>query len=405
MVIMKETKNTIKHDFKGLGFSKIGHFKEVRSKIKELEKLNFKLAQRHNRLEAIFDSMSDGVTILDSNMTIVFANKVQKKMFPEVNLIGDHCFFAYYRKNKICRDCPALKTLQSQEILRGEILVSTGDYKGRYLEWTTSPIKNPFGKVEEIILLMRDITNRKENEFKFMQADRMAAIGFLAAGIAHEINNPLTSIAGFSEGLLKRLKKIEKSGNLNQIAAFREYLEIINNETYRCKEIIQNLQEFSRSSEGDYETITIDKIINATISLFRQHAKDRKIRIHFKNQLTKGFNQVLGKESQLKHVFLNLFNASFKAMESGGELDLIARNDGSWIEVHISETGNQKEDSRGRGCKQSNFSSETDVIGKGSAIDLSICYSIVQHHKGDLSIQNSPGQGATYILKFPATLD
>lgn len=258
-------------------------------------------------MEAIFDSMSDGVTILDSNMTIVFANKVQKKMFPEVNLIGDHCFFAYYRKNKICRDCPALKTMQSQEILRGEILVSTGDYKGRYLEWTTSPIKNPFGKVEEIILLMRDVTTRKENEFKFMQADRMAAIGFLAAGIAHEINNPLTSIAGFSEGLLKRLKKIEKSGNLNQIDAFREYLEIINNETYRCKEIIQNLQEFSRNSEGDYETITIDKIINATISLFRQHAKDRKIRIHFKNQLTKGFNQVLGKESQLKHVFFKSF--------------------------------------------------------------------------------------------------
>jgi len=135
----------------------------------------------------------------------------------------------------------------------------------------------------------------------------MAAIGFLAAGIAHEINNPLTSIAGFSEGLLKRLKKIEKSGNLKQIDAFREYLEIINNETYRCKEIIQNLQEFSRNSEGDYETITIDKIINATISLFRQHAKDRKIRIHFKNQLTKGFNQVLGKESQLKHVFFKSF--------------------------------------------------------------------------------------------------
>jgi two-component system, NtrC family, sensor kinase len=399
----KEKKTAVTHDFKGLGFSKIGHFKEVRSKIKELEKLNIKLAQRHNRLEAIFNSMSDGVTILDRNMTIVFANQIQKKMFPEINLIGEHCFFAYYRKNKICRDCPALKTLESQEFLRGEILVNTGNYKGRYLEWATSPIQNQFGKVEEIILLMRDITARKENEFKFMQADRMAAVGFLAAGIAHEINNPLTSIAGFSEGLLKRLKKIEKSHDKNQVIAFREYLEIINSEAYRCKEIIQNLQEFSRSSEGDYETISIDKIINATISLFRQHAKDSNIRISLKNQLTKGFNQVLGKESQLKHVFLNLFNTSFKAMEKGGELTLIARNDGSWIEVLICETGSLKEDVQDTGCQE--VYTQPDFIGNSTAIDLSICYSIIQHHRGDLRAENIPGHGARYVLKFPAILD
>ncbi len=376
-MVIKEKKTAVTHDFKGLGFSKIGHFKEVRSKIKELEKLNIKLAQRHNRLEAIFNSMSDGVTILDRNMTIVFANQVQKKM--------------------------ALKTLESQEILRGEILVNTGDYKGRYLEWATSPIKNQFGRVEEIVLLMRDITTRKENDFKFMQADRMAAIGFLAAGIAHEINNPLTSIAGFSEGLLKRLKKIEKSDKKKEVVDFREYLEIINNEAYRCKEIIQNLQEFSRSSEGDYETIPIDKIINSTISLFRQHAKDSNIRISLKNQLAKGFNQVLGKESQLKHVFLNLFNTSFKAMEKGGELTLIARNDGSWIEVLISDTGSLKEDVRDTGCQE--VYTQPYSIGNGTSIDLSICYSIVQRHRGDLRAENIPGHGARYILKIPAILD
>ena len=103
----------------------------------------------------------------------------------------------------------------------------------------------------------------------------------------------MTSIAGFSEGLLKRLKKFRKLEDEKQIASFLEYLEIINSEAYRCKEIIQNLQEFSRSSGGDYEKVPIDKIINATVSLFRQHAKDSKIRIVFKNHLAKGFNRVL----------------------------------------------------------------------------------------------------------------
>jgi transcriptional regulator with PAS, ATPase and Fis domain len=89
----KRKKTAVTHDFKGLGFSKIGHFQEIRSKIKELEKLNIKLAQRHNRLEAIFNSMADGVTILDRNMTVVFAIKIQKKMFPEINLIGKQLNF------------------------------------------------------------------------------------------------------------------------------------------------------------------------------------------------------------------------------------------------------------------------------------------------------------------------
>ncbi len=171
-MVMPANRARILHDLKGLGFSKVGHFKEVRAKIKELEKLNIKLAQRHNRLEAIFNSMSDGVTILDHNLNIIFVNRIQQKMFPEVNLVGDCCFRAYYRKADVCRNCPALQTLTSQETMRGEVLVSTGDYKGRYFEWTTSPIKSAYGQVQEIILLMRDVTVRKENEFKFMQADR-----------------------------------------------------------------------------------------------------------------------------------------------------------------------------------------------------------------------------------------
>ena len=111
------------HDFKGIGFSKIGHFKEVRAKIKELEKLNVKLARRGNRLEAIFNSMSDGVTILDRNLTIVFANHVQKNMFPAISLAGQKCFTMYYRKNKICSNCPALQTIETQETRLGETLI------------------------------------------------------------------------------------------------------------------------------------------------------------------------------------------------------------------------------------------------------------------------------------------
>ena len=399
---MNRYKSTPIQDFKGIGFSKIGHFKEVRAKIKELEKLNIELAQRGNRLEAMFNSMSDGVTILDRNLNVVFANHVQKNMFPAISLIGHKCFSAYYRKNKICKNCPALKTVATRETQRGEILIKAGEFSGRYLEWTTSPINDRYGNVEEIILLMRDITERKEYEFKLMQADRMAAIGFLAAGIAHELNNPLTSIAGFSEGLLKRLTYIEGLLTPQNFATFSDYLNIINDEAYRCKTIIQNLQDFSRSSKDEYGIIRIGEILDATASLFRQHAKDNHIRIIMKNDLATGFNQVLGIESQLKHIFLNLFNNAFKAMVNGGDLTVLARNEGNSIEIKIADTRDGTLAESFRDLYDPSCLSKQ--VGKTSSLDLSICHNIIQHHKGEFQIMNNKGRGITFILRFAANL-
>ena len=390
------------HDFKGIGFSKVGHFKEVRAKIKELEKLNIKLARRGNRLEAIFHSMSDGVTILDRNLNIVFANHVQKSMFPDVSLIGQKCFSAYYRKDKICKNCPAQETIHTRDTQRGEILIKAGEYSGRYLEWTTSPINDRYGNVEEIILLMRDITERKEYEFKFMQADRMAAIGFLAAGIAHELNNPLASIAGFSEGLLKRLTKVEGLLNPPNFATFSDYLSIINDEAYRCKAIIQNLQDFSRSSKDEYDIVRIDEILDATASLLRQHAKDNQIKIIIKNDLATGFNQILGIESQLKHVVLNLFNNAFRAMKNGGTLTVLARNDSNSIEIQIADTRDGSSADELRELYERSCLGKS--IGETSSLDLSICYNIIQHHKGEFQILNNKRRGITFILRFSANL-
>jgi signal transduction histidine kinase len=235
-----------------------------------------------------------------------------------------------------------------------------------------------------------------------MQADRMTAIGFLAAGIAHEINNPLASIAGFSEGLLKRLSKMAELRDPKCLSTFKEYLNIINNEAYRCKDIIQNLQDFSRSSEEDYEVIRIDQTIDATASLFRQHAKDNHIRIIIKNDLVTGFNQVLGIESQLKHVFLNLFNNAFRAMENGGELTVLASNEGNSIEIQIADTrdGTHSESFR----DLYNPSCLNEPIEEISSLDLSICHNIIQHHKGEFQIMNNKGRGITFILRFAANL-
>ncbi len=393
------TKAPPPHDFKGIGYSKIGYFKETRSKIRELEKLNVELSRRHNRLETIFNSMSDGVTILDRKLNIVYANQVQKEMFPDSSLGGKKCYATYYGRKAVCKDCPGHRTLHKGETLQGEVLVKSGRYAGRCYEWTTSPIRGTSGNVAEIMLLMRDITTRKEYEHKLMQADRMAAIGFLAAGIAHEINNPLTSIAGFSEGLIKRLKKISRHPDDALLKSFREYLDIIHHEAYRCKDIIRNLQEFSRDSGDDYEIIAINDIITNTMSLFRQHAKDYRMKMNFLDHTSPGRQTIYGKESQLKHLFLNLFNRAFKSMDKGGEFTVASTSQGNHIQISLTDTGSCNTHLPDRGAFEPG--SRMDATIEGNPVDLSICYSIVQHHKGEIQFSADDKNGGIIRLTFP----
>lgn len=399
---MGANKFTVPPDFKGLGHSKIGYFKEVRSKIKELEKLNIQLAQRHNRLDAIFNSMGDGVTILDRDLNIVFSNRVQKEMFPEISEAAINCHQIFYQQDRRCPNCPVLKTLETGEMLSGEHMFKKGRLAGNYYEWTTSPITDAYGNIVEIILIMRDISDRKDNEFKMMQTDRMIAVGFLATSLAHEINNPLTSIAGFSEGLLKRLK----TGNLFQDekvwASFKDYLEIINSEAYRCKDIIQNLREFNSGSSDEYEPLDIDQIIRATISLIRQYAKDHRTSIIFENHLASGFNKVMGKTGQLKHLFLNLFKELFNGPMAGGELNVTARNDGEKIEIILSDPDGRLSHEFS-GCQTYRPLEGRDTNDRDKT-DLSICYNILRHHRGEIKPVSTHVGDGHLVLCFPAVM-
>jgi phosphoglycerate-specific signal transduction histidine kinase len=399
---MCDPKNKVSPDFKGLGHSKIGYFKEVRAKIRELETLNIQLAHRHNRLDGIFNSMSDGVTILDSSLNIVYANRVQKEMFPEISSAVMSCHQIFYQRDRRCPDCPALRTLETGAMLQGEHMHTKGHLVGRYFEWSTTPITDAFGKVDEIILIMRDVSERKDYEFRLMQTDRMASVGFLATSLAHEINNPLTSITGFSEGLLKRLRTKGLFQDEKVLAAFKDYLEIINSEAYRCKDIIQNLRDFSSIASDESEPIRIDQIIADTVALIRQHAKDHSIKIMFENRLAAGFNNIIGKSGQLKHLFLNLFKLLFNALRAGGALKVVARNDGEKIDILLSDPGGTLSKDF-EGCMTCQTQRGPAFNGQ-ERIDLSICCNIINQHRGELKPLVANDGSRMVVLRFPAVL-
>jgi two-component system NtrC family sensor kinase len=395
------------NDFKGLGFSKIGHFKQVRAKIGELEKISAELSRRHSELEAIINSMTEGLTILDQNLNIVFINKVQQDLFQGRALRGRKCFETFYQKTRSCRNCPALETLANQKSLSGEISVDLPPNGRRHLEWSTTRIEDPLGSAPRVLLLMRDITKRKEEEMNLMRADRLATIGLLAAGIAHEINNPLTSIAGFSEGLLKRVKQQGAIDEDQLIRALEDYLQIINQEAHRCSNIIRNLIRYSQKTTENMTSLDIVQIIQDTIVLIQPHARQTGIQLALNDGQTTEPMCLTGSEANLKHLCLTLLNHVLETMESPGTLNISTQRGGNELKVIISHgifpcisTSLNPHD---RVEATPPFHSGKTDIG-GLPLSLSICYTIMQQHRGQISLQYGEDHSLAFVLKFPASL-
>ncbi len=398
--------NTKGNDFKGLGFSKIGHFKQVRAKIGELERISAELSRRHSELEAVINNVTDGLTILDRDLNIVFINKVQQALFQGRALRGRKCFEAFYQKSHTCRKCPAIETLAHKKSLSGEISVDL-PLGRRHLEWSTTRIADPLGAAPRVLLLMRDITKRKEEEMNLMRADRLATIGLLAAGIAHEINNPLTSIAGFSEGLLRRLKRARRRRGRPVVPGSGGLSPDHQPGSLPLQQYHPQPHPLQSKSTEDMASLDIVQIIQDTIVLIQPHARHTGIQLALNDGGTTDPLWLTGSEANLKHLCLTLLNYALETMESPGTLNISAQKSADEVEVMIA-TGNSNGSaatlsSNERGEVAPPFHAVKADIG-GLPLSLSICYTIVQQHRGQISLQHNEDRSLAFVLKFPARL-
>lgn len=180
-----------------------------------------------NRFHALWENVGDGLAILAPDLTIVRANSALHDLFPAVPLVGQKCFNAFRCQARPCLNGSSLREERPGEAVHGSSTLLGQCQSLKELEWILSPIFSSSGQLEEILLVVRKAEGLPQDA--------------LLARIAHEINNPLASITGFSEGLLKRLGSAPEGLNGKMLAFFKEYLEIINSEAYRCKGILQRI--------------------------------------------------------------------------------------------------------------------------------------------------------------------
>ena len=227
----------------------------------------------------------------------------------------------------------------------------------------------------------------------------MATIGVLAAGVAHEINNPLTAISGFAEGLKRRLPKLERKIDEELMGDFSEYLGIILKECQRCQGIVQNLLTFGRRNCPESSPVNLNALVSDTLKLLKNQLK------HYPKDLVKvdldgSLPSVPGNESELKQVILDLLFNAFDATQDKGSIILRTFCENrNWVVFSIEDSGSGIPVEHLDRLFEPFFT--TKPVGKGVGIGLSICYNIIDKHGGEIQVESEVGKGSTFLVKLP----
>jgi len=335
-----------------------------------------------------FDSIGDAISIHDRDFRILRANKAFADIFqmrPD-QIIGRHCY-ELHKGGKPVSACPHKRTLATGKPAEAEFYES---HLRKYLHESTSPIFDEKGEVVGTIHITRDITEQKQQNERLMMADRLASIGELAAGTAHELNNPLTSVLGFSQLVME--KDIPDD--------IREDLKLIYNEAQRAANVTKNLLTFGRKHAPMKQPTQINNIIEDVLKL---RAYEHKINnIEVKRQLAPDLPEIMVDYFQMQQVFLNIIiNAEYSMTEAHkrGTLTITTKKQNSTVMISITDDG--------PGIPRENLSRifnpffTTKEAGKGTGLGLSICHGIVSEHGGQIYARSQPGKGATIVIELP----
>jgi len=385
-------------DLIGIESTKLGFFRELQDKIVELRSSNAELEMKQRHIQAILEGITDAMAVLDIDLRIISVNHVFYELFGASDPTGKYFYEVFHRTSQPSSPCPLEIARESNEVCR-QLCIIPHNGSNRHFELTASPLRDSEGKPRHFLLLLRDVTVEKELQAKYYQSQIMASLGVLAAGVAHEINNPLTAVHGFAEGLKRRLPRLKKIAEEDLFRDFDEYVGIIQKECGRCLEIVQNLLTFGRQPCLMFNSVGVNGLVADTLKLLKYHLKKYPENI-IELELNDGLPFVRGDASQLKQVILNLLFNALDAVSGGGSIRIRTYPvNENFIGLAVEDTGCGIAPEHLEKLFEPFFT--TKPLGKGIGIGLSMCYNIVSEHGGEIEVHSQLGQGSTFLVKLP----
>jgi PAS domain S-box-containing protein len=268
------------------------------------------------------------------------------------------------------------------------------DGKNAWLSVTLSAIGSREGAVEGILAIVRDITAQRELEAQMLQSEKLAALGQLAGGIAHNFNNQLQAILGYTQLMMRA------PGNVEMV---KKGLTVVESAAIGGTETVRRIQEFARLRPGEaLVPVDLNQVIRDAITITRPRWEEEIARIGVRLDLDLSLRpvpRINGRPAALAEVFTNLILNAIDAMPQGGRLTIDSRHEASQVIVTVNDTGHGMPESVRRRAFEPFFSTKGE---RGSGLGLSVSYSIVKRQEGDIRVDSQEGAGTTFTLTFPA---
>lgn len=358
--------------------------------------------EEHRRFtEAVLDALPVSIYVIDRDYRIVSWNRhreIGTQGMPRDAVIGRNVFqvFAKYPQGKLREEFE--RAFETGKIERIE--QQTVADNGATQHWLVSKIPmsdQVTGEVTHVITVGEDVTMRVEAIHAAGRAEKLAAVGRLAAGVVHEINNPLATISACAESLESRVNDGE-FGASPEIEDLHEYLGLIRSEAFRCKAITNGLLDFSRARSGNRLPIDVADLIRSSANLI-SHQK-RGNRIEFKFDIADEIPLINADGGQIQQAIIALATNAIDAMPNGGALTFRAfASNEQRLTIEVQDTG--------VGIPSENMSKvfepffTTKEVGKGTGLGLAVCYGIITEHGGRLSVRSNVGVGTTFTIFLP----
>jgi len=359
-------------------------YRELRVKADEVERMR-------EFSESILESLTDGLLVVDTVDRVVRWNPRLEALtgIPRADAVGrpldqlfDAEFLAALRRAR--HDQPAGATLY-----RTPVEMGPSDARHRLLvNVATAPLRTPSGATAGTIVVLEDITGRVQLEEQLQISEKMASIGLLAAGVAHEVNTPLTGISSFTQMLLEQAEPDDPRTRL---------LEKIERQTFRAAKIVNGLLNLARPARVDRGPVDLHAVVSDVLSLLEHQFKTGRIQV--RKEFAPRAPVVEGSEYKLQQVFLNLFLNARDAMPKGGWLTIATRASGDAAVVEVADTGSGIAPEHLSRIYDPFFT--TKAIGQGTGLGLSITYGILQEHGGSIACESAVGQGTRFQVTLP----
>lgn len=275
--------------------------------------------------------------------------------------------------------------------IRNAYKLHTYDAKGRslILNVAVAPLRSISNSQTGAIILLENVTSRVKLEESLQQSEKLSSIGLLAAGVAHEVNTPLTGVSSYTQMLLGMVPETDPKHAL---------LQKMQRQTERASDIVGNLLNFSRTGNAiEWTEVDINKLLDDTLQLLEPQL--RKSNVTIEKRYSDKRPTVFGNDGKLQQIFTNLILNARDAMFSGGTITLKTDMDGKEVRIEVSDTG--------EGIPQENLNKifdpffTTKGVGNGTGLGLAVSYGIVQEHAGTIEAYSENGSGAKFRLTFP----